>query len=106
MQKLIMKHSDLLDFTTLVPVLNKHYLLTWNDNYILLNRLTPPTDRANALLYTILPSKGPEAFSLFLKCLQEEKKHMGHQALARKLTVPKKCKLFFTTIMILLKLRL
>jgi len=101
-----MKHSDLLDFATLVPVLNKHHLLTRNDNYILLNRITPPTERANSLVYIILPSKGPEAFSLFLKCLQEEKEHTGHQELARKLTVPKKCKLFFTTIMILLKLRL
>jgi len=89
-----MKHSDLLDFATLVPVLNKYHLLTRDDKYTLVNRLIPPTERANALVYMMLPSKGPEAFNLFLKCLQEEKEHMGHQALAKKLNAPKKCKLF------------
>jgi len=102
-----MKHANLLDFPTLVRVLNQHHLLTRDDNYTLLNRLIPPTERANALVYMILPSKGPEAFNLFLKCLQEEKEHMGHQALAKELLIPKKCKLFLQLhIMTLLKLRL
>ena len=85
---------ELLDLTTLVPVLNRHHLLTQSENYDLLNRLISPIERANALVYTMLPSKGPEAFVLFIKCLQEEKEHVGHQELAKQLSipVPKECK--------------
>lgn len=94
-KELVMKHiqPNLLDFPTLVPVLNKYHLLTQNDNYILINNLIPPLERANALMYEILPSKGPEAYEVFVKCLQEEKEHLGHQELARKITSPDKCKL-------------
>ena len=81
---------DLLDLSTLIPVLNRHHLLTQTDNYILMNKLIPPVERANALVYTMLPSKGKEAFVLFIKCLQEETEHMGHQELAQKLSVPGK----------------
>jgi len=91
-----MRHPDLLNLATLVPVLNKYHLLTQDENNFLLNRMTIPTEKASTLVYIILPSKGPEAFSLFLRCLQEEKEHLGHQTLAKKLTVSKKCKLFFT----------
>jgi len=95
MKELIMKYvqPNLLDFPTLVPVLNKYDLLTQNDNYILMNRLISPTERANALLYKILSSKGPGAYEMFFKCLQEETEHMGHQEIVRRITVPKKCKL-------------
>jgi len=64
-----------------VPVLNRHNLLTPSENYDLLNKLSSPQDRANKLLYAILPSKGTGAYKLFVDCLQEEKKHMGHQKL-------------------------
>ena len=77
---------DLLDFPTLIPLLNKHHLLTQANSYDLANQLLSPTKRANLLLYTILPSKGPGAFLLFLKCLQEEKQHMGHRNLVRLFT--------------------
>ena len=56
--------------------------------YDLKNRLVRSTKRANALVYQILPSKGPGAFALFVKCLQEEKEHMGHQTLAKLFTLP------------------
>ena len=59
-----------------------------------MNRLIPPVERANALVYEILPSKGPEAYKTFVKCLQEETEHLGHQELAKKLTFPGKCKLY------------
>ena len=81
---------DLLDLDTLIPKLNKYHLLTLNNKYDLENRLVPPTQRANALVYQILPSKGARAFTLFVKCLQEEKEHMGHQTLARLFTLPEK----------------
>ena len=73
---------------TLVPLLNKYQLLTQANMYDLKNRLINPTERANLLVYHILPSKGPRAFTLFVKCLQEEKDHMGHQTLARLFTMP------------------
>ena len=56
--------------------------------YDLKNRLNPPTERACELVYHILPSKGPRAFTLFVKCLQEEKQHLGHQSLVRLFTLP------------------
>ena len=83
---------ELLNLTALIPVLNKYNLLTLNDNYVLLNYLVSPMERANALIYQILPSKGPGAFKKFITCLQEETEHIGHQELARILTTPTKCK--------------
>ena len=74
---------ELLNLSTLVPVLNRHHLLTQTDNYALLNRLISPVERANALVYHMLPSKGKKAFVLFIKCLQEEIDHFGHQELAK-----------------------
>ena len=81
---------DLLDFDTLIPLLNKYHLLTQANMYDLKNPLVAPTKRANLLVYHILPSKGPEAYMLFIKCLQEETQHMGHQALARLLSPQRK----------------
>ena len=80
---------DLLDFPTLIPLLNKRHLLTQANSYDLANQLLSPTKRANLLLYDILPSKGPGAFTLFLECLQEEKQHMGHQHLVKLFTQSK-----------------
>ena len=91
MKNLVLRHvqPDLLDVITLLPWLNKYLPLGHDDNYILLDRMTPPTERAMALLYTILPKHGPEAYALFVKCLQDEKQHLGHQKLAQLLH---KCK--------------
>ena len=84
-KELMMKHVrlELLNLTALIPVLNKHGLLTLNDNYKLLNYLVSPLERANALLYWIIPSKGAGAFKKFITCLQEETEHVGHQELAK-----------------------
>lgn len=79
---------DLLDFDTLIPVLIKYNLLTQANIYDLKNPLVAPTKRANELVYRILPSKGPKAYMLFVKCLQEEKEHLGHQTLAKLFTMP------------------
>ena len=90
LKKRVMKYMKLhlLDLDTLVPLLNRHHLLTQSNKYDLLNRQVAPMERANALVYQILPSKGPRAFTLFVKCLQEEKEHMGHQTLVRLFTLP------------------
>ena len=77
---------DLLNLTYLIPLLNKYQLLTRDDNYELLNTANSPEQRANLLLYLILPSKGPNAYKLFIKCLKEEKESRGHRELARMLT--------------------
>ena len=82
---------DLLDLNTLIPLLNKHGLLTRENLYVLKNQKIPSMERANALVYHILPSKGPGAFTLFVKCLEEEKEHMGHQKLVRLFTLPVEC---------------
>ena len=91
MKNLVMRYvrPGLLDVSTLLPLLNKYLSMELDDNYILMNSLTPPTERAMALLYTMLPSKGPEAYVLFIKCLKEEKEHLGHQELVKLLP---KCK--------------
>ena len=89
----VMKHMqpELLDIDTLIPLLNKYHLLTQANMYDLQNRMVPPTERASALVYHILPSKGPEAFTLFVKCLQEEREHLGHQTLVKLFTLPLQC---------------
>ena len=91
MKALVMKYTQphLLNLPTLVPVLNKYHLLTQSDNYTLMNPYIPPVERANALLYMMLPSKGPGTYETFVKCLQEETEHLGHQELAGRLTVSK-----------------
>ena len=82
---------DLLDLKTLIPYLYKHGLLTQDNLYDLKNLEVPTMERANALVYHILPSKGPGAFTKFVKCLEEEKEHMGHQTLVRLFTLPVQC---------------
>ena len=92
MKDLVLKYiqPSLLNLPSLVPVLNKYHLLTQTDNYTLINQLIPPEERASALMYVMLPSKGPGAYELFVKCLKEETEHLGHQELARRLH--EKCK--------------
>ncbi|XP_065920654.1 uncharacterized protein [Dysidea avara] len=99
-KELVMRNIrlEMLNLTALIPVLNKHHLLTLDDNYVLLNYLVSPMERANALVYQILPSKGPGVFKQFIICLQEETEHIGHQELARMLTPPAKPKMMETTV--------
>lgn len=89
----IMKYMkpDLIDFPKLIPLLNKYHLLDQTDVYELKNPLLSPSKKADALVYKILPSRGPGAFTLFFKCLQEEKHHMGHHTLAGLFTFPIQC---------------
>ena len=82
---------ELLDIDALLPLLNKYQLLTQANMYDLKNPLIAPTERANLLVYRILPSKGLGAFTLFVKCLQEEKEHLGHQTLTQLFSSPLHC---------------
>ena len=85
---------ELLDLPTLIPLLNKYHLLAGDDCYDLMNPLHGPLKRADALMYEVLPKNGPRAFRLFVKCLQEEKQHLGHQKLAKLFTSSPICKSF------------
>ena len=102
-KELVMRNIrlEMLNLTALIPVLNKHHLLTLDDNYVLLNYLVSPMERANALVYQILPSKGPGTFKKFITCLQEETEHIGHQELARILITPikRKCNMEMSKVM-------
>lgn len=51
-------------------------------------------EKANALIYQILPTKGPRAYEMFVRCLQEETEHLGHQELAKKFEKRKFFKLY------------
>ena len=86
----VMKYvkPEMLHLMTLMPLLRNCDLLTVADEDDLMNRQVPPAERANKFVYHILPSKGPRGYRLFIKCLQEEKEHHGHQELVRLLTTP------------------
>ena len=104
-QEAVMKkfQPKLLDLATLLPHLNNHNLLTATENYHLMNNSTPSTDRAQQLVYSILPSKGPHAFTLFFECLKKEKEHIGHQELVKMiLPLLNGCKLCYSRYEILL----
>ena len=38
-------------------------------------------NQSQYFVLTVLPNKGPSGFERFLKCLEEEKEHLGHQEL-------------------------
>ena len=80
----------LLDLNTLLPLLSKHQLLTTSEKDYVMNTFIPAVEKANQLVYSILPRKGSTAYELFVKCLQEETEHLGHQELVRMLH--EKCK--------------
>ena len=73
----------LLNIRELIPVLNKYGLLTQNENYDLINDQVSCIERATNLVYLILPTKGPEAYGKFIKCIHEETEHAGHRELAK-----------------------
>ena len=45
-----------------------------------------PWEQSQYFVLKVLPSKGQGGFERFLKCLQEEKEHLGHQDLVQLLT--------------------
>ena len=70
---------------TLVPVLNKHKLLTLAQNSILTDYTTvvlAPQERCRQLTQ-FMAEKGDEEYQLFLQALREETTHLGHNQLYR-----------------------
>ena len=75
-------HSTLrdMDFSTLVPVMLKHDLLTQTESQVLLSNEKTQAWKA-ARLELILGTKGPLAYRTFVQCLGEEDSHPTHYEL-------------------------
>ena len=50
-------------------------------NDYLLNEIRTDHDKGTYFYLKVLPSKGPDAYTKFHRCLCEEKEHSGHQSL-------------------------
>ena len=94
MQKIIKYHFDdfvdMINFDELQPLMEAKQLLT-NYDISLLNQKTGVA-KAHHVLANLLSSKGHCGYIIFLECLDEEKKHRGHQTIANKIrSVLKEC---------------
>ena len=74
----------LVNMETLLPFLQKHDLLTSNEEYHLRNIMYSPTERAQKLL-SYLKHKGDGCLQKILCCLNSAGEHAGHKELAEKL---------------------
>ena len=83
-------HSlQLLNVEELIPHLYSSELITGNEKERLTSPLTTTEDKARTL-FSLLKTKGPTAFRIFVKkCLAIEGKHLGHKELYQQLTAPK-----------------
>ena len=77
--------SSSINLIELMPFLQKHRLVTKNENYHLTSPTTAPGEAAQQLL-CILKSKGDGTLQKFLCSLNSEKQHLGHKDIATKLT--------------------
>ena len=76
-KKQVRRHHNALrdmDFSTLVPVMLKHDLLTPTESKVLLSNEKTQAWKA-AQLELILGTKGPLAYHIFVQCLGEEDSH-------------------------------
>ena len=76
--------TALVKMETLLPLLQKHNLVTRDEEYHLMNTIYSPTERAQKLL-GYLKHKGDGCLQKFLCCLNLADEHMGHKELAEKL---------------------
>ena len=74
----------LINMESLLPFLQKHNLVTSNEDYHLRNIIYSPTERAQKLL-GYLQHKGDGCLQKFLCCLNSADEHTGHKDLAEKL---------------------
>ena len=77
--------SSSINLNELMPFLQKHGLVTNDENYHLTSAATAPGQGAQQLLQ-ILKSKGDGTLQKFLCCLNSERQHLGHKDVAIKLT--------------------
>ena len=77
--------SSSINLNELMPFLQKHGLVTNDENYHLTSAATAPGEAAQLLLH-ILKSKGDGTLQKFLCSLNSEAQHLGHEDIAIKLT--------------------
>ena len=79
-------HTDLretLNVQEMIPLMRKHELLT-EEECQKLKLMTIDAEKIDQLVH-ILPRKGRFAYPKFIKCLESEKRHLGHPELVVKL---------------------
>ena len=74
-----------IQLTHLLPILRQKRLVTQAEFQHLSSDEKESDMDKNAKLMRIIISKGEDAFDLFVKALQEEKEHLGHGSLAKRL---------------------
>ena len=79
--------AELANLSVLVPVMNKHCLLTHQENSYLTSANTTPQERCQKLVEFLL-RKGEDGYQRFLQSLQEEWQHIGHAQLYKRLLSP------------------
>ena len=82
-----------MNLTQLAMHLEKHKLLDKDSRSKLFdpNSTVPIAHRPHYFLSEVLPSRGPSAYTLFLRTLEEEQEHLGHKelvSLIRKHSIP------------------
>ena len=85
--------SAYMNLTQLAMHLEKHMLLDKDSRSKLLdpNSKVPIALRSHYFLSEVLPSRGPSAYTHFLRALEEEQEHLGHKelvSLIRKHSIP------------------
>lgn len=79
--------TELANLSVLVPVMNKHRLLTHQENFYLTSVNTAPQERCQKLVEFLL-RKGEAGYQGFLQSLQEERQHIGHAQLYKRFLSP------------------
>ena len=77
--------SSSINLNELMPFLQKHGLVTNDENYHLTSTATAPGEAAQLLL-RILKSKGDGTLQKFLCSLNSETQHLGHKYIATELS--------------------
>jgi len=84
---------EMTDVNELLPVMERKQLLTSYDKESLNQH--SGIMKAHYLLTKLLSSKGHRGYIIYLECLEEEKKHNGHQAIAKKINaIFKECNMY------------
>ena len=79
--------TELADLSVLVPVMNKHRLLTHQETSYLTSTNTTPQEQCQKLVEFLL-QKGEDGYRRFLQSLKEEQQHIGHVQLYHQLLSP------------------
>ena len=75
------KAIEYINVGSLLPYLQREGLINTAECQVLTNNYKTDTEK-NRFLLSILPTKGDDAFERFVRCLNEDKSHLGHVDLA------------------------